>query len=86
MQQQIEHRQQKRDEQIAPLLGRSERQRANAPTGKWRSLPTRTAGDFSVGGGLLLAEKQRQLTACNQANRRFHPLGGTLSGWGKAAC
>ena len=60
MQQQIEHRQQKRDEQIAPLLGRSERQRANAPTGKWRSLPTRTAGDFSVGGGVLLAEKQRQ--------------------------
>ena len=60
MQQQIEHRQQKRDEQIAPLLGRSERQRANAPAGKWRSLPTRTAGDFRVGSGVLLAEKQRQ--------------------------
>ena len=35
--------------------------------------------------GVLLPEEQRELTACDQADGRLHPLGGAPGGGGKAA-
>ena len=55
MEQQVEHHQQKRDEQIAPLFARRKRQRADASAGKRRALSARAAGNFRIGGGVLLA-------------------------------